>query len=237
MKKLLLRGVGLVALAAPLAANAADLAPVYTKAPPPIPVMTWSGFYLGGYGGGGTGFSNISGAASGNGTGNFTISGGIAGATTGFNWQSGSAVFGIEGDGGWAGFSGSAPCANPAFTCSASDRWLSSVRGRLGWAWGANVLLYATGGGAFGDVRQSTTPGIFSGATDKAGWAAGAGIEWMFAPNWSAKLEYMHYDLGTFVCPTGTCALLQPVNERFVVDTGKVGINYHFNWGPVMGRY
>ena len=57
------------------------------------------------------------------------------------------------------------------------------------------------------------------------------------APNWSAKLEYMHYDLGTATCGIGLCSAVTPANVRFEADTGKVGINYHFNWGPAMGRY
>jgi outer membrane immunogenic protein len=52
----------------------------------------------------------------------------------------------------------------------------------------------------------------------------------MLAPNWSFKAEYLHYDLGTFVC--GICARGQAVNVPFAFDTGKVGINYHFRSGP-----
>jgi outer membrane immunogenic protein len=238
MQKLLLGGVALVALAVPMAANAADLSrpapPVY-KAPPPIPVTTWTGFYLGVYGGGGAGFSRFDFPTPGTTTGNFTTTGGMAGGTGGINWQSGAAVFGIEADGGWAGFTGNAPCPGPGFTCSITDTWLATVRGRLGWAAGQNVLLYGTGGGAFGDVRPAITG--FSGATfERTGWSAGAGIEWMFAPNWSAKVEYMHYDLGRVSCSATACGGPGIANERFEADTGKVGINYHFSWGPMMGR-
>jgi outer membrane immunogenic protein len=241
MKKLLLGGLVLGAIAAPLAANAADLArpavPVY-KAPPPFPVTTWTGFYLGGYGGGGLGFSRVDYPTFGTSTGDFSTSGGMAGGTAGFNWQAGAFVFGVEGDGGWAGFSGSSACPFPAgaFTCTARDSWLSSLRGRVGWAVGPSLLLYGTGGAAFGDVQYATNIPGFPGATsDRTGWTAGAGLEWMFAPNWSAKLEYMHYDLGTLGCSAVTCGTT--TFERFAVDTGKVGINYHFNWGPGYGPY
>lgn len=240
MKKLLLGGFALMALAAPLAANAADLArpvaPAY-KAPPPIPVTTWTGFYLGAYGGGGGGFSRYDFTPIGTTTGNFNISGGMAGGTGGFNWQTGAAVFGVEADGGWADFRGSHTCPGPAFTCATSDTWTSTIRGRLGWAVGSNFLIYGTGGGAFGDIRAAVTPGFTGAVVEKAGWAAGAGVEWMFAPNWSAKLEYMHYDLGTGVCGAPLCDPVNAANVRFEVDTGKVGLNYHFNWGPAMGRY
>jgi len=243
MKKLLLGGVALVALAVPLAANAADLsrpaAQAY-KAPLPIPVTTWTGPYLGIYGGGGWGTSSATSTVTGLTTGNFNTSGGEFGGTGGYNWQSGAAVFGIEADGGWADIRGNAPCppAAAGFTCAVSDRWLSTVRGRLGWAVGSNLLIYGTGGGAFGDVRTSVTPG-FPGATgERAGWSAGAGLEWMFAPNWSAKVEYLHYDLGTFSCTVGCAtAATSPINWRFFGDTARAGLNYHFNWGPAMGRY
>jgi hypothetical protein len=71
---------------------------------------------------------------------------------------------------------------------------------------------HAALGGAFGDVRTTTNPPAFLGASgDQAGWAAGAGFEWLFVPNWSFKAEYLHYDLGTFVCGVGACAPGQPV--------------------------
>lgn len=63
------------------------------------------------------------------------------------------------------------------------------IRGRLGWAVGPNFLIYGTGGGAFDDVRTAVS--AFPGATtDRAGWAAGAGVGWMFAPHRSGKLEW-----------------------------------------------
>jgi outer membrane immunogenic protein len=245
LKKIMFAAAGLVVLAAP--ALAADLAPAPAprayQAPASIPVSTWTGFYLGAYGGGGDGRSRWDFPAVGTTTGGFGINGGFAGGTAGFNWQIGSALLGIEGDGGWAGFKGSAPDVVPTFTVRTSDSWLSSVRGRLGWVVDSSLLLYGTGGVAFGDVTTAVPvvpPGGVpsTGATGtNVGWAAGAGAEWMFAPSWSAKLEYMHYDLGTFSCPAGGCGI-NPANVRFSVDTGKVGINYHFNWaGPVVARY
>lgn len=244
MRKVLLGGVALVAMAIPLAANAADLsrpAPVYTKAPPPIPVTTWTGFYLGIYGGGGAGFARFDNVVlPGFSSGNFTTSGGMFGGTGGFNFQNGPIVFGVEADGGWDSMRGSTGCptALPIFTCIASETWLSTVRGRVGWAAGSNVLLYATGGGAFGDVRAQLGPIPVVTTADRAGWSAGAGIEWMFAPNWSLKAEYLHYDLGTLNCGFLVCTASPtvPTSVRFAADTGKVGINYHFNWST-LGRY
>jgi outer membrane immunogenic protein len=221
MGKLFLRRVALFALAIPLPANAADLSSSAYKVRPP----TWTGSYFGIYGGasGATGSS-------------FGLGGGLVGGTAGYNWQNGTFVFGIEGDGGWAGLTGTTNCLAAVFTCRASDSWLSSVRGRLGWTVRPNVLLYATAGGAFGNVREAINSNG-SASSDQAGWSAGAGFEWMLVPNWSFKAEYLHYDLGTFVCAAGACARGQAVNVPFAFDTGKVGINYHFSSGSAMGWY
>jgi outer membrane immunogenic protein len=225
MHKLRPWGVALVGLVGSVAANAADLStrPLY-KAPPPLPV-NWAGFYLGIYGG----VSGTTGA-------NWGVGGGLFGGTAGFNWQNGAVVYGIEGDGGWAGLSGITSCPIAPVTCTASGTWLASARGRLGWTVRPDLLLYATGGAAFGDVRVNAAP--FAGAAgDQAGWSAGAGFEWMFAPRWSFKVEYLHYDLGTFACGAGACAPGQAVNVRYAVDTAKAGFNYHFNSGPAMAWY
>jgi outer membrane immunogenic protein len=219
MRMLRVASVAFAALVIPGFAHAADISGPYYKAPAPT-AESWAGAYLGIY----AGASGATGAASG-------ISGGLAGGTVGFNWQNGNFVFGIEGDGGWSGLNNVTPCPAAPVTCSASQDWLSSVRGRLGWAVIPELLLYATAGGAFGDVR---VPGA---AGDQAGWSVGGGFEWMFAPNWSFKAEYLHYDLGTFVCGAGVCAPGQAVNIRFAVDSGKVGFNYHFNWGATSRQY
>src|SRR5271168_692056 len=111
MRKLLSRKVALVALAtpfaAPFAANAADLSILAYKAPPS---SSWTGSYFGIYGGasGATGSS-------------FGLGGGLIGGTAGYNWQNGAVVVGIEGDGGWAGVTGTTNCLAAVFTCRASD--------------------------------------------------------------------------------------------------------------------
>jgi outer membrane immunogenic protein len=216
MRKLMLLRAALVAMAIPLPANAADISRPAYKAP--RLVANWTGFYFGVYGG-------VSGATGSS----FGLGGGLAGGTAGVNWQNGALVFGVEGDGGWAGLTGTTNCLAAVYTCTASDNWLSSVRGRLGWTVMPNVLLYATAGAAFGDVREAiNSNGNASG--DVAGWSAGAGFEWMLVPNWSLKAEYLHYNVGTFVCVA--CAPGQAASVRFAFDTGKVGINYHFSSAP-----
>ena len=78
-----------------------------------------------------------------------------------------------------------------------------------------------------------------SSSTNRTGWTIGGGIEWGFAPNWSAKIEYNHIDLGStnvaILSSTGTTSF---VSSKETIDVVKGGINYRFNWGaPVVARY
>jgi outer membrane immunogenic protein len=106
-----------------------------------------------------------------------------------------------------------------------------------------NWLFYGTGGAGFADTRYSAltggvpavgTTGFFT--TDRWGFAAGAGIEWGFAPNWSAKVEYMHYGFDTVTAPPGTLGF-GPAGLRLDIDTVKAGINYRFGGGPIVAKY
>jgi outer membrane immunogenic protein len=85
-----------------------------------------------------------------------------------------------------------------------------------------NVLIYATGGLAWGSIYAGMP--AFNSTTTKAGWTAGAGAEYMFAPHWSAKVEYLFADLGTV-----NYLVAIPVNatERNL-NIIRGGINYHF---------
>jgi outer membrane immunogenic protein len=158
--------------------------------------------------------------------------------------------------------------ANATLTAANSVNWLGTVRGRIGIA-AAPKLIYGTGGLAYGGVNSSTginqtiltiggagTNGTFpaSGnfAETRVGWTVGAGGEWMFTSNWSAKLEYLHYDLGSANYGTtvsnfavaggdilpGTLlyALGQSSSTNFRGDIVRVGINYKFG-GPVVAKY
>ncbi|MCP4619067.1 MAG: porin family protein [Bradyrhizobium sp.] len=172
MKKLLLGLSALVISAA--SASAADLAArPYVKAPPPAPIMSWTGFYAGINGGGawtdgGTSMTYSDLANIGNtnnayapSTVNASASGGFGGVHAGYNWQfSPNWVIGIEGDWDWTNLKANG--TNRLNTATVGTlltdnafletkiNWLASVRGRLGYA-SNNWLLYATGGVAFGD--------------------------------------------------------------------------------------
>jgi len=220
MKRILLAGVGVLAMAS--LANAADLPrQMYTKAPPPMvaPYYNWTGFYVGINGGGGWGTSTW------DSTGGFDVSGGMIGGTLGYNWQFGQWVLGFEGDIDWANVKGTTNrpfCLN---NCSTENTWLGTARGRLGYAFD-RWLPYVTGGAAFGDVK-ATQPGFPGAVNTQVGWAAGVGIEYAFAPNWSAKVEYLHYDLGSFQCGLN-CNGFAGDNVSFNADAVRGGINFRF---------
>jgi outer membrane immunogenic protein len=221
---ILAAGAAVAAVLGAAAANAADLprpvpAPMVTKAPPYIEqTFNWTGFYVGVNGGGGWGHSRT------DLSGGFSTSGGVAGGTIGYNAQYGNWVFGFEGDIDWSDVSGSTSAAGcPG--CSVQNNWLSTARGRVGYAFG-RWLPYVTGGLAVGDV-QASAPG-FPGATNtQVGWAAGAGVEYALSNNWSAKLEYLHVDLGRFDCGAA-CGAPGTDNVSFHDNLVRGGINFRF---------
>ena len=221
----------LLAFAAVAPARAADLsvAPIY-KAPPavPVPAYNWSGFYLGVNGGGAWGTSNWSAVSN-----SFNLSGGQVGGTAGMNWQTGHAVFGLEGDVDWSGVRGTAaPALCPG--CTTNNDWLATVRGRAGYAFD-RLLVYGTGGAAFGNVQANFSNDPVTSAT-KAGSTIGAGVEVALAPNWSAKAEYLFVDLGNGSCTTN-CAIadasgtpiIPNVAVKFNESIVRGGINYRFS--------
>jgi outer membrane immunogenic protein len=238
MKRAILIALGLATLAA-LPASAADLGRrLPTKAPmmAPEPVWNWTGFYIGVNGGAGWARSeHFTAAAS---TGLFDQKGGMIGGTVGYNWQTGPAVFGVEGDLDWARINGSTPGCF-AGNCFTEMQAFGTARGRLGYAFN-NWMPYITGGAAFANIKAGQDG--FGGASTtewRAGWTVGGGVEAMFAPNWSAKLEYLYADFGT-----GAATSYTPVGGALVgasernVNVVRGGINYHFNWGgPVVARY
>jgi outer membrane immunogenic protein len=238
-------GVGLLSIAGFVdVASAADLpAATYTKAPVVVdPAYDWTGFYLGVEGGGGWGgdYRTYDAPQLGALT-NERLAGGVAGGLIGYNWQlpGNQFLIGIEGSFDWADISGSAPCPNPAFACGEKLNQLYSGAGRVGYLWG-NALLYAKGGYAWTEVDYHATflanPGPFDGGgnVSRDGWVAGGGVEYMFAPSWSAKIEYDYYDFGSKTSATdsgGARHLLTDKDSSLTAQTLKVGVDYHLGWG------
>jgi outer membrane immunogenic protein len=234
------------------AANAADMA---IKAPPPVAVYHWTGCYIGVEGGGqwgnarsvGTGLRNGVRVGPGGNLKNQTdFDGGLGGGTLGCNYEVNRWVLGIEGDGSWSSISGSSslvpPVFNPNFREAFGNHWLATVRGRVGYAVREDVLLYGTAGGAFADLRVNEfNVGNVISITDThtfSGWTAGAGVEWGFAPAWSAKVEYLYLDLGAKNYFAFTTAGFIMQSTHLIDNVVRVGVNYRFNWaGPVVAKY
>jgi outer membrane immunogenic protein len=221
----------------PVAAGAADLAPV---AAPAQAVFSWSGFYVGANGGYGTAQGNSILTAPGfvgTSTGD-TGKGGLAGGQIGANWQTGILVLGVEADYQWADISRTA-AFGCGLGCVVSEKvgmtGFGTVRGRVGAAFD-RVLLYATAGGAWLGAQDEATVtlGALTGQLDKislsgAGWTAGGGLEVALDRNWSGKGEYL-YLATSRLSGSGAVVLVGPV--RIDVDAhahiGRVGVNYRF---------
>jgi outer membrane immunogenic protein len=223
MKRLCFAFAGLAVLAAlTSAALAADLgrpAPYYAPqyAPPPPP-YSWTGFYVGVNGGGGFGNSNW------DTTGSFNVSGALLGGTVGYNYQWANAVLGVEGDIDWSNIKGST-AAFCAGGCTTANSWLSTARGRIGYAAG-RFMPYLTGGVAFGNIKASTP--LFAGATGtSAGWTLGGGIEGAVVGNWSVKAEYLYVNLGSFNCGLN-CSVIPIDNVSYRTSILRAGVNYRF---------
>jgi outer membrane immunogenic protein len=244
MKKILLGTVALIALGATVPALAADLAArPYTKAAPyvPLPIYNWTGFYIGGHIGG----DWLNNSVFGNSSARF-----IAGVQGGADYQfAQNWVMGIEANYSFMpsnnnGFAFVAPGGAGLVTNNASDRGLGSVTGRLGYTWGPG-LLYMKGGYGFREngnniaVTVAGVPVAFALNRSQSGYTVGAGLEYMFAQNWSGKLEYQYFNFGNSQFTAGPAALVGLGSYRTDENTFKAGINYRFGWGggPVVAKY
>jgi outer membrane immunogenic protein len=180
----------------------------------------------------------------------------IGGGQVGYNVQLGKLwVVGLEADiQGKTGTSSGSVAAGQAVggtpvtsvqTVSAKTDWLGTVRGRFGIALTPTWLVYFTGGLVYGANSANSTlaqsGGVFVGtgagslSTTRIGGTYGAGLEWMFARNWSAKAEYLFYDLGTtnftYAARAGfPTPVYQTVTNsvHFEGNIARAGINYHF---------
>ncbi|QWG15331.1 outer membrane beta-barrel protein [Bradyrhizobium sediminis] len=260
------------------AAQAADLP--YRKAPPVAvaPAYDWTGFYVGANAGwvgsvnndvgltgtdtGGGGFGSELADGSTPRTFNTRYSGFIGGGQVGYNKQFGTWLLGVEADIMGSNASASATHINlpqppfparSAITTVVSNKlnYLGTVRGRLGVVVNNPLLLYVTGGLAYGQTElgvSSVCPtcgparnlATTSGPTN-FGWTVGAGAEWMFAANWTAKVEYLYYDLGTnttapLVYNYGASTSTLTASIRETGQLARVGINYKWG-GPLVAKY
>lgn len=241
------------------AAHAADASPgSYSKAPPArAPIFSWTGFYVGGHLGGGwststaTAITPTASFPAGTQFSSRHLNGALGGVQAGFNYQFDRWVLGVEGEYSRANLKGTSTTPGIGFseTSNYSSPYMATIAGRVGYA-ADRVLLYAKGG--YGWVRYEVNGVGFANATGvvtdtfvradtQSGWVAGAGLEWAFAGSWTAKAEYLHFDLGTFntVVTDSVLGTLQRRNTA-TVDQFKVGINFLFNGAPgapIAARY
>ena len=193
-------------------AEAADLK-LPVKAPYLQPAFDWSGFYIGAHTGYSLGFNNsvlqdpVPTAASGN------FGGVIGGVQAGYNWRTSSGLlFGVEADLTFPNYLHS----NSQMSLFSTPRndfiedwdYIGTVRGRIGYA-SSHWLLYATGGLAYIGERFTILPAVGLEAKKisvRPGWTAGAGVEYAFAPHWTARLEYLYsqFERSNVTFPSGT---------------------------------
>ncbi|MDP3547059.1 MAG: porin family protein [Phreatobacter sp.] len=243
MKKFLLATTALVAFSA--GAQAADLgAPRMPIASAVVmPAFNWTGFYFGaqvGYGWG----RNVRDVVGGGFTNAYNSNGLLGGVHVGYNWQGASPlVVGIVADIEAAGLSGND--ANVGGTLdTARVNWQGSVRGRLGFA-ADRALFYVTGGLAFGGLNYTNNDGVLpvvSFSRTRTGWTLGAGVEYAFAPNWTAHAEYRYTDFGRTFSPGSPAALpngTAAYSTLTTTHTVRLGVSYLFSTGPsaVVARY
>ncbi len=245
--------ISTIAFAAALAAGAAQAAdlPSRKEAPvyaPPPPVFTWTGLYAGLNIGGGWLDQTSNNWGWGWGNNNSNSGGVVGGGQIGYNFQIGQMfVAGVEADiqgtsigsggGNWGwgwgfwntGFNGSA----------ARVDWFGTVRGRVGITLlNPQLLIYGTGGFAYGDVSGN---GPIHWTFTGTGWTAGGGLEYAFAPNWSAKVEYLYTELFNNNNNWGWGWGVVDTRTRTRFHTVRAGVNYRLNLfnapAPVLASY
>lgn len=271
MKRLLFVSCAAIAFGFAAPAVAADLpvkgVPGPAMVAAPAPLFDWTGFYVGAHVGYGWGDSSASVVETDNllfprGFAFDTdIDGILGGLQTGFNYQTGIWVFGVEGQYSWSGMDGESSTLNPGgigggppagtrrVDGETDVNWVATLTGRLGVAAG-NSLWYVKGGGAWLDFDSKsrvfntvldTQVNTVRGGDTLSGWTVGAGVEWAWAPNWSAKLEYNYLDFGeervTFRDDAGRVSR-DIESDMHVI---KFGINYRFGApgkapAPIMTR-
>jgi outer membrane immunogenic protein len=205
--RITLAAVALTGAGFAVSAQAADL---YGSRSTPLTVYqplndhSWAGPYLGGNLGYGWGSVDNNPAKP---------SGFVGGVQAGYNWKTGAFVFGVEGDIQATG-------ADDTFApWKFSNPWFGTVRGRAGYVFN-NFLVYGTGGLAFGELRAETFGP--SETHTNAGWTAGVGAEFLFAQNWSAKVEYLYVDL------SNSNFTITGASNGYRFGVLRAGINYHF---------
>ena len=252
IRKVLLSTVAFVAISG--TAFAADLPsrrapPVYV--PPPIPIFSWTGFYIGGDVGAAFGDNTLTASVAGRnvigptngGQHNGVIGGGHIGynlSTQSFPLLSGfggsGGVIGIEADITGSDYRGSLGVGildNPLVHTTSNVQ--GSVRGRLGIA-ADRALFFVTGGAAVAEFTD-TYASVLSRSTDRIGYTVGGGVEYALTTNWSLRAEYRYSDFGTF---TDSLPATIAIKNKNIMQRATLGFSYKFETpmlAPVVARY
>jgi outer membrane immunogenic protein len=245
MKKLVLGSIAFVVFAA-CPVLAADISPMpYTKAPALAPLYSWTGCYLGGHVGGVVSEDRTT-SVFGNSIG-FSSTGFVGGGQIGCDYQFASGwVAGVEGRAAWTDLKNSHPASvrnlvtgvtlPSQFTLS--NDFLASITARLGYSIADRWLVFARGGAAWTHEKVDDAFTIPAGiAVDpsatmtRTGWTVGTGVDWAFAPHWSATLEYNYYDFGghgATLTSTANNALVTVNSLKDTINAVTAGVNYRF---------
>ena len=212
--------------------------PVY--APPPPPAFSWSGVYIGGQVGYGWGNSSAP----------FTDTapfpglsqcGVIGGVHIGYNYQVSQFVFGLEGDVNARLEPVTAP-SRLAWAMACEKNIDASIRGRIGYAFD-RVLIYATGGGAYGSFHTSYNDGVaFDSFNDgRVGWTVGGGLEYAIDNNWSVRAEYRYTDYGHITDSPVFSDVDGFVSHHIRDNRVQAGFSYKFDMfappAPIVSKY
>lgn len=236
-------GAGSFAIAADMPVKT----PVY-KAPAAAAAYRWDGVYVGVAAGGNWGNTSDTWVDSGDPANvglqpdSHRMKGVLVGGTLGANWQSGSIVYGVEGDFSWTNKRGDSNLNAPFNTDTNSEtreRWIATVRARAGYATG-RYLIFATGGGAFAEVKETLTNptlGVFTDSKTRAGWTAGGGVEAKINDRWSVKAEYLYVKLSDAdYFPPFLSSNIGTVSNELHNHIVRVGVNYRFGAAPFGGK-
>jgi outer membrane immunogenic protein len=166
----------------------------------------WQGLYAGlnlGYG-----WGSVSNAAN-------RPEGFLGGVGVGYNWQYGTLVYGLETDLQLSG------ADDTVGTRKFSNTWFGTLRARGGFSFN-NVLLYGTGGLAYGGLKGEAVGGAASESKTLAGWTAGVGMEIALAPAWTVKAEYLYLDL------SGRGYAVTGLSNGYDASVLRFGTNFRF---------
>jgi outer membrane immunogenic protein len=253
--------VGLGCLEVALAADLPSMNSMPVYAPPPAPIFTWTGFYVGGNVGYGIDhvsypYDLFNGNSFIQNRDGLTESGPVLGGQVGYNYQlkglplvGDHLVVGVEAFGEWSGVDGASTSTTAGRVATFGTRIESygGLVGRIGYAFD-RLLVYLEGGIPFGVTKSYYSVGSYSGSRTVARFQigkqniVGAGLEYTFAENWSLRLDYLYsYVAAKWVEFDPEPGVSFQYLSRTSFHSARIGLDYHFDlFGlptPVSAKY